>query len=153
MKTIRNMLLIGLTALAVASAWAEDNKVVERDKAQLQGEWTLVSGERGGQAFSADYMKNSKRVAKGDETTVTIQGQLFMKARFTLDPSKSPKTIDYSVTDGLYAGNTQLGIYELDGDKVKYCFSVHGKERPTNFTTKPEDGRTLSVWKREQKQP
>ncbi|MDB6109151.1 MAG: hypothetical protein JWR69_901, partial [Pedosphaera sp.] len=108
-------------------------------------------GARDGQPFSADFMKDSKRVAKGDETTVTIQGQLFMKAKFTLDPSKNPKTIDYSVTGGPYEGRTQLGIYELDGDQVKYCFSSPGKPRPTDFTTKPHDGRTSTVWKREKK--
>ena len=151
MKTMRNTLLIALTVLAVATAWAEDNEAVKKDKAQLQGAWTLVAGERDGQAFSAEFMKDSKRIAKGDETTVTIQGQLFMKASFTLDPAKRPKTIDYSVTGGPYAGKTQLGIYELDGDKVKFCFSTPGKERPTDFTSKPGDGRTWSVWKREKK--
>jgi uncharacterized protein (TIGR03067 family) len=151
MKTIRNSLLIGLAALVVATAWAEDTEAVKKDKAQLQGAWAMVSGERDGQAFSTDFIKDSKRVAKADETTVTIQGQLFMKARFTLDPSKSPKTIDYSITGGAYAGNSQLGIYELDGDKVRFCFSIPGKERPTDFATKPNDGRTLSIWKREKK--
>ena len=111
----------------------------------------MISGEREGDGFSADFMKGSKRVAKGDEITVMLQGQLFMKAKFTLDPSKTPKTIDYSVTGGPYAGKTQLGIYELDGDKVKFCFSTPGKERPTDFTTKANDGRTLSIWKREKK--
>ena len=151
MKTIRNTLLIGLTTLAVATTWAEENEAVKKDKAQLQGEWTMVSGERDGQAFSADFMKDSKRVAKGDETTVMLQGQLFMRAKFTLDPSKSPKTIDYSVTGGPYAGKTQLGRYELDGDKVKFCFSTPGEERPPDFTTKPNDRRTFSLWKREKK--
>ncbi len=151
MKTINNKWLIGLIALAVTTAWAEDNAAVKKDKAQLQGEWTMVSGERDGQAFSADFMKDSKRVAKEDEVTVTIQGQLFMKAKFTIDPSKNPKTIDYAVSGGRYAGSTQLGIYELDGDKVKYCFSSPDKERPTDFTTKPDDGRTLSVWQRKKK--
>ena len=144
MKTMRNILLIGLTARALTTAWAEDNEAVNKDKAQLQGGWTMVSGERDGQAFSASFMKDSKRVAKGDETTVTIQGQLFMKATFTLDPSKSPKTIDYSVTGGPYAGKIQFGVYELDGDKVKFCFSTPGKERPTDFSTKLDDRRTVS---------
>jgi uncharacterized protein (TIGR03067 family) len=151
MKMIRNILLIGLAALAVATTRAQDNDAVKNDMAQLQGEWTMISGERDGHAFSAQFMKDSKRSAKGDETTVMLQGQLFMRARFTLDPSKTPKTIDYSVTGGPNAGKTQLGIYELDGDRVKFCFSTPGKERPLDFTAKPNDGRTLSVWKQEKK--
>jgi uncharacterized protein (TIGR03067 family) len=149
MKTIRTPLLVGLMALMAAATWAQSNEAADKDKARLQGEWTMVSGERDGQAFPAEFMKDSKRVAKGDEVTVTLQGQLFMKAKFTLGPAKSPKTIDYSVTGGPNAGKTQLGIYELDGDKVKFCFSTPGKERPDGFVTKPNDGRTLSTWKRE----
>ncbi|MDB6112377.1 MAG: hypothetical protein JWR69_4127, partial [Pedosphaera sp.] len=42
MKTIRNLLLIGLTALAVASAGAEDSEAVKKDQALLQDEWSLV---------------------------------------------------------------------------------------------------------------
>jgi uncharacterized protein (TIGR03067 family) len=93
MKTTRNTLLIGLTA------WGEDNEAV-KDKAKLHGEWTMVSGERDGQPFPDDLRKSFKRVARGDETTVTMGDQLFLKAKFTLDPFKKPKTIDYSVTVG-----------------------------------------------------
>ena len=96
-------------------------------------------------------MKGSRRVAKEDQVTVTIQGQLFMKAKFTLDPATNPKAIDYAVSGGPHAGKTQLGIYELNGDKVKFCFSIPGQERPTAFTSKANDGRTVSVWKKEGK--
>lgn len=151
MRTIRNSLLIALTALGIATSRAQDSEAAKKDKAQLQGEWTMVSGERDGHGFPADFMKDSKRVATGDETTVMLQGQLFMRAKFTFDPSKSPKTIDYSVTGGQYSGKIQVGIYELDGDKVKFCFSTPGNKRPTDFSTKPNDARTLTVWKREKK--
>lgn len=141
---------ITLLALGIFTARADETEAAKADQARLQGEWTMLSGERDGQAFPAARLKDSKRVAAGDTTTVTIQGQLFMKAKFTLDPAKNPKAIDYAVTAGPYEGSRQLGIYEFDGDKVKFCFAVPGKERPDDFSTKQDDGRTLSVWKREQ---
>jgi uncharacterized protein (TIGR03067 family) len=150
MKKTTNTLLIGLIAFIFTSARAEDTESAKADKARLQGEWTMVSGERDGTPFPANVMNDSKRVTQSDETSVTVQGQLLMKAKFTLDPAKTPKTIDYSVTDGPYAGSAMLGIYELDGDKAKFCFSIPGKERPTEFLTKPDDGRTLSVWNQKQ---
>ena len=119
--------------------------------AQLQGEWLMATAGGGGQALPSDMLKNSKRVCRGDETTVVVGGQLLMKAKFTLDPAKKPKSIDYRVTGGPNAGKTQLGIYELDGDTVKFCFSAPGKDRPTDFTTKASDGRTSSVWKRDKR--
>lgn len=151
MKTIRNVLLIGLTALVISRAWGDDTEATKKDMAQLQGEWSMATAGGGGQNLPSDTLKNSKRVCKGDETTVVVGGQLLMKAKFTLDPSKKPKSIDYRVTAGPNAGKTQLGIYELDGDTVKFCFSAPGKDRPTDFTTKAGDGRTSSVWKRDKK--
>lgn len=144
-------MLAGLMAWAMVTAWAQDKETVKHDQELLQGTWSMVSGARDGAAFPADYLKHSKRVAKDDEVTVMLQGQLFMKAKFKLDPTKTPKQVDYAVSDGPYAGTTQLGIYELEGEQVKFCFSVPGKVRPTDFTTKPSDGRTLSVWKKEKK--
>ena len=144
-------MLAGLTAMALVTAGAQEKEAAKKDLTRLQGEWAMVSGERDGQAFPADFMKGSKRTAEGDQVTVIIQGQLLMKAKFALDPAKSPRTIDYTVSSGANAGKTMLGIYELDGDKVKFCFSTPGKERPTTFTTQPNDGRTLSVWKKEPK--
>jgi len=152
-KRIGIALLINLTALAllVGAAWGQGDEQARDDQAQLQGEWVMVSGQRDGQAFPENLRATFKRVAKGDETTVTMGDQIFLKAKFTLGPSKKPKAIDYSVTGGPYAGKTQLGIYEFDGDQVKFCFSIPGKERPTDFTTTQNDGRTLSTWKRAKK--
>jgi uncharacterized protein (TIGR03067 family) len=123
----------------------------KKDMAKLEGEWSMVSGERDGQALPEDLVKDAKRVAKAGETTVTIGGQQFLKAKFTVDPSKKPKAIDYTVTEGPNKGKTQLGIYELDGDTVKFCFAAPDKERPKEFKTAAESGLTLSVWKREKK--
>jgi uncharacterized protein (TIGR03067 family) len=149
MKTLRNALLIGLTAFAISQVQAEDSEATKKDMAQLQGEWSMVSGSADGQPMPAEMLKQMKRVCKADEATTMMGTQVFLKAKITIDPSKKPKTIDYQMTEGFTKGKTQLGIYEVDGDTFKACFSKPGAERPTDFTTKPGDGRTLSVWKRD----
>jgi uncharacterized protein (TIGR03067 family) len=138
-------------ALAVCLLAGADEDAVQKEKKRLEGEWSMVSGEIDRQPLPAEYVKGAKRVARDGETTVMIGGRLFMKARYTIDPGKKPKTIDYTMTDGPTKGKTQLGIYELDGDTVKFCFAAPGKERPQDFTTKEGSGRTLSVWKRDKK--
>jgi uncharacterized protein (TIGR03067 family) len=120
----------------------------KEDLAKLQGEWTMVSGEIAGQQLPPDLVKTSKRVTKANETTAHVGGQLFFKATITLDPTKKPKTIDYDMTEGTTKGKKQLGIYEITGDTIRFCFSAPGKERPTDFTTKAGDERTLSAWKK-----
>ncbi|SRR6266481_1041828 len=150
MKIIQSLFLVGFAAVTtISSAWAGENEAVTKDLARLQGEWSMVSGSADGQPMPAEMREQMKRVCNGDETTTTMGGQVFMKARITIDASKTPKTIDYQMTDGFTKGKKQLGIYEVDGDTFKSCFGKPDAERPTDFTSKPGDGRTLSVWKRE----
>src|SRR5262245_36970636 len=89
--------LLGLAVFFVCGA---DSDAVKKDMAALEGEWTMVSGERDGGAVPDELLKSAKRVSKDGETSVSFGEQLFMKAKFTVDPSKNPKTIDYDVTEG-----------------------------------------------------
>jgi len=123
----------------------------KKEMARLEGEWSMVSGEANGNLLPAEVVKSGKRVAKEGATTITIGGTVFFKAKFTIDPTKSPKAIDYAMTEGPTKGKTHLGIYKLDGETVKFCFAAPGKARPTEFTAKDGSQRTLSVWKRDRK--
>jgi len=124
---------------------------VKKEMTQLDGEWSMVSGEANGFAMPKEAVNSGKRVAKDGETTITIGGKVYLKAKISIDPTKKPKAIDYSMTEGPTKGKTHLGIYELDGDTVKFCFAAPGKDRPTEFTAKEGSDRTLSVWKRDKK--
>lgn len=153
MRIIRIPFLIGLAAATMMPAWGEDNEAVGRDLALLQGDWSMVSGSADGQPMPLQMLKQMKRVCKGDVATTTMAGQLYLKAKITLDPSKNPKAIDYQMIDGFTKGKRQLGIYEVEGDNFKACFGKPGAERPADFSSKPGDGRTLSVWKRDKPPP
>jgi uncharacterized protein (TIGR03067 family) len=128
-----------------------DSDEVKKEMALLEGEWSMVSGEANGQAVPEDIVKTGKRVAKDGETFVKFGEQTLFKAKFTIDPSKKPKTIDYSMTEGTTKGKTHLGIYELEGDTVKFCFAAPDKDRPKEFTAKEGSNHTYSVWKRVKK--
>ena len=148
MKTLRIAFLIGLAAIAgISQAWAED-EAAKKDKDQLQGEWSMVSGTSDGMQIPEEYRKDMKRVCKGDEISVTRGEEVIMKAKITLDASAKPKTIDYDVTDGPNKGKKQLGIYELDGDTVKFCLAAPGDERPKEFNSKEGEKRVLTAWKK-----
>jgi uncharacterized protein (TIGR03067 family) len=140
--------IIAVLAL-VCTSGAQD--AAKNEMSQLEGEWSMVSGQANGQAMPQDLVKSAKRVAKGGETTITFAGQVFFKAKFSIDPAKKPKAIDYTMTEGPTKGKTHLGIYEVNGDTVTFCFAAPGGDRPTNFTAKEGSQRTLSVWKRDKK--
>lgn len=148
MKTLYLAILSAFTITVLPAKAADETDQVKKELAQLQGEWTMVSGATDGQQMSELMAKQMKRVCKGDELTVTMGGQLYFKSKITLDPSKNPKAIDYQMTEGFPKGNKQLGIYEINGDTFKSSFGKPGGERPKDFSSKAGDGKTVSVWKR-----
>jgi uncharacterized protein (TIGR03067 family) len=149
MKTLKRLLIIASAVVAITSATAQEREAVKKDMAGLQGEWSMVSGSADGQPMPEEMLKQMKRICKGDEITVTMGSQLYIKAKITINPSSKPKTIDYEMTDGLTKGKKQLGIYELQGDSFKACFAAPGAARPADFASQSGDHRTVSVWKRQ----
>lgn len=149
MSTTRIALLLGLLAATLLPLRAEDDAALKKELTRLQGAWAMVSGSADGQPMPAQLVKQMKRVCHGDQTTTSMSGRIYFKATIRLDPSQSPKHIDYQMTEGFSKGQKQLGIYEVEGDTFKSCFSKPGAERPTDFSSTPGDGRTLSVWKRD----
>jgi uncharacterized protein (TIGR03067 family) len=140
--------LMSLTAAFLLVGADAPSDAVKKEMAQLEGEWTMVSGERDGQPLPDNFLQNAKRVAKDGVSTISFGDRVYMKAKFSIDPMKKPKTIDYEIVEGDNKGKKVLGIYEIDGDKVKFCFSTPDKDRPSEFTAKAGSGNTLSVWKR-----
>jgi uncharacterized protein (TIGR03067 family) len=115
--------------------------------APLQGEWKMVSGSLDGQALEKSMIKYGKRVTEANETTVSFGGQVYMKGRFRVDTTKNPHTIDFLHTQGSAQGQTQLGVYEIDGQTFQLALAAPGKERAADFSSKPGDGKTVATWK------
>ena len=87
----------------------------------------MASGGADGVPMPSTYLTTMKRVLSGNVLTVTMGGRLYFQATIHLDPSHTPKTIDYEVLEGFTKGKTQLGIYEIDGATVKFCFASPGR--------------------------
>jgi len=115
---------------------------------EFEGEWSLVSAIMDGTAMDPSAAQWVKRVTKGNQTTVLAGPQTMLKVEFGFDASASPKTIDYVNLAGANKGNTQYGIYEFDGDVLRFCVAAPGAPRPAQFQSEPGDGRTLTVWKK-----
>jgi len=114
--------------------------------AELQGEWSLVSLALNGKPLEPGYIEYGKRVVKGDQMTLTFGRDVVTKAKMSADPTRYPKIMDYIHIGGMMAGQSQQGIYELQGKILKVCSAPPGQTRPTEFTATPENGRTLAVW-------
>ena len=148
MKTTKIALVIALVAQTVTSSPAAAPDAMNKDIGQFQGEWTMVSGAADGVPIP-DYMFNQiRQVFSGAQMTGTISGTMYWKVNFAIDPSKSPKTIDYEITGGPAAGAKQFGIYEFNDDTCKLCVGKLNGERPKNFDARTGSGNTASTWKR-----
>ena len=123
---MRILLLLIVVPVLLGGSAAE---AVKKEMTLLEGQWSMARGEADGQALPKEMVMSAKRVAKDGETAITIGGQPYFKAKYSIDPTKKPKTIDYMMTEGVTKGKTHLGIYELTGDTVKFCFAAPGIRR------------------------
>jgi uncharacterized protein (TIGR03067 family) len=100
---------------------------------------------------SADEDAKKLSVVNGSDGTWTLrsEGQQISKGTSTFNPTKKPKTIDFTVTEGEGIGNQYRGIYELGEKTRKLCFAPPGKERPTEFASAPGSEHIFVTFERE----
>ncbi len=133
--------------VTLATSRADDPKVA------LQGVWEAKSAEREGKQAPPEVVKTLRFTFKGDKVSVEDGKKAAEDATYTLDAKKSPKQIDL-IPANLPAemkNRKILGIYELKGDELKFCFrraDVADTSRPTEFATKEGSGLMFVVFKK-----
>lgn len=123
----------------------------KKDLAKFQGNWILISAERDGKKTPQEEAKKLTLAIQGEQFVLRKDSVVISEGRLTLDPTKTPKEIDESITTGPNKGKTFLAIYEIDDEHHKICFAAAGKARPTAFSSPLGSGNLLQVWKREKK--
>ncbi|WP_321472972.1 TIGR03067 domain-containing protein [uncultured Paludibaculum sp.] len=109
---------------------------------QLQGSWTIASLELDGQTMPATAHAGARIQISGARFTSTGMGAVYEGTVELHDPAP-PTThgwIDMKFDNGPEAGNTNFGIFDLDGDTWRLCLATRGSVRPTAFTSTPGSG-------------
>src|SRR5205807_79753 len=114
--------------LTAAALLLGEGDAAKKDLEKFQGTWVLVSLEAEGAKMPEDRLKDRKLVLKGSAYSWT-SGAKGEAGTFTLDPTKRPKAINSTPTDGTNKGKTRKGIYAIEGETLKFCFAVSGQER------------------------
>jgi uncharacterized protein (TIGR03067 family) len=142
------MLVTAMTAISTGDD-AKD-EAIKKDRKLIEGTWKVVALEVDGNKAAEEDAKKITVVNGPDGTwTLFSDGKEIGKGTNSFDPTKKPKAIDFTQTEGEGKGNLYLGIYELGENTRKLCFAPPGKDRPTEFTTAPGSEHILVTFERE----
>ncbi len=131
-------LMVGFLLIA-----ADDSK---SDLERFQGTWVLIRMESDGKNVHQEMVASASfhLMVDGDKIIVNQEGMIVPQGTLKLAPTRRQKFYYRTLPDGRLC----RGIYQLDGDHLKICLGFPGAERPTDFSTKPGEQRSLMVYKR-----
>jgi len=111
----------------------------------LQGTWEVTELTAYGKQVDPKLYLGTKFVFDKDKLTVVPPNdklEEFVKRAFTINvnPKKQPAEVDLTALDGDNKGVTSPGIYELNGDTLRWCQpdGPKSKDRPKAFVS-PEN--------------
>ena len=149
--SVVGLLLVAMTSFAECYATDE---AIKSDRKQIEGTWRAVALQVNGNTTSEEDAKKLTVVNGSDGTwSLYSQDKLITKGTSIFDPTKNPKTIDFTPTEGEAKGKQSLGIYELGATTRKLCFAPSGKQRPMEFSAPPGSEHVLVVFERVESKP
>src|SRR5262245_29827384 len=104
------------SAAAEPEPEAARKKEIEKALVSFAGTWEIVAAQPEGSTKEA-----RKLVFRKDGTYAALDkdGKELWAGTFDLDPTQIPKVWDHRSNEAKNNGGDALGIYELDGDKLK----------------------------------
>lgn len=127
---------------AIALAWTSLLPFSQENSKPIEGTWVIEEAELGGKKL--DSLKGAKlTMADGKYEFQNDKGD------YKLSVVEKLKALDIIGKEGPNQGKTILTIYQLDGDRLKICYDLTGKARPTEFKTEAGSRLFLVSYRRE----
>ena len=137
---------LGFVILLCGPTAAEEKK---DDAKAMNGLWTVEKAIFKGKD-ATDLFKEAKLTITDGKYSVDFAGTKD-EGTLKIDADKKPKTIDIIGTEGPNKDKTIPSIYELDGDILKICYTLEGKDRPAAFESKEGTETLFVTYKRAKK--
>ena len=150
-RSFIGLLVVGflLTPFAAIADDAKD-EAIKKDRKLIEGTWRIVALEVDGNKAKDEDAKKLTVINGSDGTwSLRSEDKEISKATSTFDPTKKPKTIDFTPTDGEGKAAQYQGIYEIGEQTRKLCFAPPGEDRPTEFSSEPGSQHILVTFERE----
>lgn len=129
--------LVMLAAPSLAAADADDD--VKKELKALEGTWKAVALEAGGKPIPKASVPEFLFIVGADGKATGRMGKIEYQSMVSVDPNKTPRTIDNTHETGAQKGKKQFGIYKVEEGKWIVCMTAPGaaeKDRPKSFDTK-----------------
>lgn len=117
----------GLMVAAFAGVVFAQDKAVK----ELEGTYKVTALEKGGKPAPKELADSLKVTIKGEEFLIKV-GDEEKKAKFKVDSTKTPNTIDITPSEGPEKGKTFPGILKIEKGEVTVVFTEKG-DRPKEF--------------------
>jgi uncharacterized protein (TIGR03067 family) len=122
---------------------------------QLRGSWrpesVIESGRRLTGADLDVYKGMTLTIQEGKSTLKAANGTVLSACELKLGPEPNPKTFDAKEVEGVGVGRIYKGVWEVEGDTLKWCFSTN--DRPKGFEIKEAADFFLLVLRRQPPSP
>jgi uncharacterized protein (TIGR03067 family) len=152
MSLYRAMSLL-LAALCICAA--DPGPPQKPDQERIRGTWQFVKMVSEGKeqeipegfrlVITADSMVTGKEDREGKGKDEERDRTAF---KYTIDPGKSPRQMDWIIEIDPASPIRQMAIYSLENDTLKICSESAGRPRPGEFESRKGDTRTLWILKR-----
>lgn len=141
----------GLFAVAVVVVMSPSarGEAAGDDWKKLAGTWKVEAATFNGEDSTAIFKEAVLTIEEG-KYKVTFGGTTDA-GTLKIDPAKKPKQMTVTGTDGPSKDKTLPAIYEIDGDTLKICYTLDGKDPPTEFKSTAENKTLLVTYKRDKK--
>jgi uncharacterized protein (TIGR03067 family) len=129
--------LVVLGAASLAAADGDDD--VRKELKALEGTWKVVALEAGGKPLPKTAVPDFLFVVGADGKSTGRMGKIEYQSQVSVDPKKTPRTIDNAHETGAQKGKKQFGIYKVEEGKWIVCMTAPGAkegDRPKSFDTK-----------------
>jgi uncharacterized protein (TIGR03067 family) len=139
--------LLALMSLAFAPAPFPKERS-KSDLRKLQGEWVQVREENA--HFGVTHPQR-RLVIAGSKATLYPGGQLTIGAALSLDPGRSPRTLEFRFPGAPAGQRLMRKSYRLDGDVLELCYDPANWEKPPRKISGKEDGLIVETYRRKKR--
>ena len=146
MNRTARLLAVAVALLGAALARAD---TAADDWKKLTGTWKIDAATLNGDDVSAAFKEAALTIEEG-KYKLAVMG-MTDAGTLKIDPARKPKQMTITGTDGPSKGKTLPAIYEIDGDTVRICYTLDGKDPPAEFRSTAENKTLLVTYKRDKK--